>query len=649
MTLDLKDKLLENFTEYAEYVNNERAITYYYDGLKPVMRRVLYSMYKMKLKPEGQAKKCASIVGQVMAYHPHGDSGIYNALVRSAQDFSLLHPIIQGTGNLGTIDMPPAAMRYTEAKVSKVGWSLVEGLSDKTVPMIDNYDGTEQEPLFLPVPFPYLLVNGTSGIGVGMAASVPSHNLEDVIDATTHLIFNPDAPVEEVIKILKGPDFNSGCDIVNKDDFISIYKTGRGGFRMRSKFSITARQIRATNLPYRTSGAKRVEQINNAQARGELTFVREVIDMGGDVETLLIDINTKDTDMAIRELCRVSDLEKTFSLDLSVVMDGPKRVSLMDFFAAWIKTHKSLNRKKIIQDKEQAEARLHVLEGLLRATRMLDEVIKTIRASEARAEAKDALVKLGFSVEQSEAILEMKLARLTRLNELTLIKESEELNSSIEYWFSLLTNEDSFNEYVAHNMSLYKKMAQPRKSKLTQNVFAKVLKEVDSRFSVNFIKSKHKALVSEGASSKGINGDSTSPVYLLSDNSIVPVKNAKEAVIPKVFAVLDTGEDFVLHFSEDGYVKKTNIDKLKTSRKAIVAKQDKVIAVLTGKESTERYVLLTLNDGKQVQFTVQDISPTGRNARGVSAVKLESGQIVAKVEWTDKLDGVQVGRNKVVK
>ena len=255
MTLDLKDKLLENFTEYAEYVNNERAITYYYDGLKPVMRRILYSMYKMKLKPEGQAKKCASIVGQVMAYHPHGDSGIYNALVRSAQDFSLLHPIIQGTGNLGTIDMPPAAMRYTEAKVSKVGWSLVEGLSDKTVPMIDNYDGTEQEPLFLPVPFPYLLVNGTSGIGVGMAASVPSHNLEDVIDATTHLIFNPDAPVEEVIKILKGPDFNSGCDIVNKDDFISIYKTGRGGFRMRSKFSITARQIRATNLPYRTSGA----------------------------------------------------------------------------------------------------------------------------------------------------------------------------------------------------------------------------------------------------------------------------------------------------------------------------------------------------------------------------------------------------------
>ena len=649
MAINLEEKLLENFTEYAEYVNNERAITFYYDGLKPVMRRALYTMYNMKLKPEGQTKKCATVVGKILEFHPHGDVGVYNAVVRSAQDFSLLIPIIEGMGNFGSLDMPPAAMRYTEAKISQLGWTLVKGLEDKIVPMVPNYDGTTEEPVFLPVPFPYLLVNGTSGIGVGMAASVPSHNLDDVINTTVFLLLNPNASVEEVVTKLKGPDFSSACQIVNKEDFTSVYESGRGGFKMRAKFTITGNQIKATNLPYHVSGGKILEQLNSAQLKGELTFVKEVIDMSSEEEMVLINIATKDTDMAIRELCRVSDLEKTFSLDLSVVMDTPRRVGIMEFLNAWIETHKRLNRKKLEQERTAAEARLHILDGLLKATKMMDEVIKTIRNSEDRAAAKSALIELGFSALQSDAILDMKLVRLTKLNELTLLKEAEDLRELVKYLTFLLENEGEFNLYLAKKMEEYKSLAKPRKSPITQNVFAKVAKEVDSRFSVSFNKAKKKVLVSPGFSSTDFNGDNSSPVYVLTENSVVPIKNAKETVIGNVFDVLSPNVDYALHISEDGYIKKTKASDLKVSRKAIIAKQDKVVAALLGKENEKRYVLLTLSDGKQIQFTVNDINATGRNARGVIAVKLAPNQTVVKAEWTEKLPNVFTGRNKIAK
>lgn len=649
MALNLEETLLENFTEYAEYVNNERAIAYYYDGLKPVMRRALYTMYSMKLKPEGQTKKCATIVGKIMEYHPHGDSGIYNAVVRSAQDFSLLLPIIEGMGNFGSLDMPPAAARYTEAKISPLGWALVEGLSDKIVPMIPNYDGTTEEPVFLPVPFPYLLVNGTSGIGVGMAASIPSHNLDDVINTTTHLLLNPNSSIEEIVSRLNGPDFGSGCEIVNKADFVSAYETGRGGFKMRAKFSVAGNQIKATNLPYHVSGAKILEQLNLAQANGDLSFVKEVIDMSGEEEVVLINISTKDTDMAIRELCRASDLEKVFSLDFSVVLDTPRRIGLIEYLNSWILMHKELNRKRLNQDRDLAESRLHILDGLLKATKMMDEVIKTIRASEDRAAAKTALVGLGFSILQSEAILDMKLARLTKLNELSLIKEADDLKEKIKYFTLLLESENDFNQYLAKNMVSYKPLSKVRKSLISQNVFAKIVKEVDTRFSVNFIKNKNKVLISEGYSSKEINGDSSSPVYVLSGNSVVPIKNAKEPVVAEVFSIVEPSTEYSLHISEDGYIKKTNLADLKVSRKAIITKQDKVVAALIGSKNEKRYVLLTLNDGKKIQFTVSDIKATGRNARGVIAVKLEEGQKVVNAEWTEKLSNVSIGRNKFAK
>lgn len=649
MILNLEDKLLENFTEYAEYVNNERAIAYYYDGLKPVMRRALYTMYNMKLKPEGQTKKCATVVGKILEFHPHGDVGVYNAVVRSAQDFSLLLPIIEGMGNFGSIDMPPAAMRYTEAKISPAGWALVEGLEDKIVPMAPNYDGTTEEPVFLPAPFPYLLLNGTSGIGVGMAASIPSHNLTDVINATTYLILNENATIEQIVAQLKGPDFNSACEIVNKEDFISIYEKGHGSFKMRAKFTITGSQIKATNLPYHVSGGKILEQLTEAQSRGEATFIKEVIDMSSQEEMVLINISTKDTDMAIRELCRLSDLEKSFSLDLSVVMESPVRVGLMELLTAWVETHQRLNTKKLEQDRAKAEARLHILDGLLRATKMMDEVIKCIRGSEDRAAAKSGLVGLGFSELQSDAILDMRLAKLTKLNELTLIKESDELRELVNRLTSLLTDKVAFNQYLVNQMEQYKKLAKPRKSAITQNVFAKIVKETDTRFSINFIKAKNKALISEGFTSNAINGDSGSPVYVLSGNSVVPVKNAKETVIPDVFEIVEPSTEYVLHVSEDGYIKKTKISDLRVSRKAVVAKQDKVVAALLGKKGEKRYILLTLNDGKQVQFTVDDINATGRNARGVIAVKLTPAQKVVSAKWNEKLPNVFTGRNKFVK
>lgn len=651
MSLNLEKKLLDNFTEYADYVNNERAIVHYYDGLKPVLRRILFTMYQMGLTPDKQTKKCATIVGKTLEFHPHGDSGVYNALVRATQDFSLLIPLLTGMGNFGSLDMGPAAMRYPEAKISPFGMSLVTGLKDKIVPMVPNYDGTIEEPAFLPVPFPHLLVNGTSGIGVGMAASMPSHNLADVIDMVSYAILNPEASTSELVDLLKGPDFSSGCDIVNKNDFKEIYSKGSGSFKMRAKFTVTGSQISATNLPYKTSGAKILEQLNNAVERGECGFIKEVFDLSGTNQEVLIDISTKDTEKAIQELCRVSDLEKAFSLDFSVVLDSPRRINLRDYLEAWVRTHKELTRQKLIQEKEKAMARLHILEGLLKATKMMDEVIKTIRQSEDRGEAKQALAELGFTILQAEAILEMKLARLTRLNELTLQKEAEELRQEVEDLIDLLEKEAKFNRHLVVEMEKYKKLAAPRKSALIQKTFVKINKEVDSKFNLTLVRNKKKVLISEGFSSKAVNGDAKSPVYILHADSVTPVKNAKETVIADAWEILDSKALYTLHFSEDGYVKKTKASDLKTSRKAIVAKQTKVVSVLLTdrEEDKDLYVLLTLNNGKQIQFNIDDINPTGRNTRGVIAVKLDEGETVVDAIWTKKVPDIQVGRNKKIK
>lgn len=651
MNLDIDKQLLGNFTEYADYVNNERAITHYYDGLKPVMRRSLYTLHKMGLTPEKQTKKFATVVGKVMEYHPHGDSGIYNAMIRGAQPFSNLIPIIHGSGNIGSLDMGPAAMRYTEVKLTPFGHSLVKGLKDKIVPMVPSYDGTEVEPSFLPVPVPYLLVNGSSGIGVGMAASIPSHNLVNVIDMTSHYILNPSASTSDLVDILQGPDFSSGCDIVNKEDFKGIYTKGSGGFKMRAKFSITGSQITASNLPYKTSGSRILEQLNAAQDRGECTFIREVIDMSSEEEVVLINVSTKDMDFAIKEICRASDLEKTFSLDFSVVLESPRRVTLLDFTESWVRTHKELNRQRLKQEEQIALARLHILEGLLKATKMMDEVIKTIRASQDTSTAKMALISLGFSEPQSKAILDMKLAKLTKLNELSLEKEAGELDEEVLNLQSLLNNEDAFNLYLIEEMSSYKKMASPRKSKLTQNVFAKAVKSVDTNFHVVYNKAKMKAIITGGVSSKAINGNASSPIYILHENKVTPIKNAKDPVITSVWDVIDSSTLYALHFSEDGFVKKTRIEDLKTSRTAIVAKQDKVVSVLitSSEQNSDMYVLLTLNNGKNVQFNIDDINSTGRNARGVGAVKLNVGEKVESAVWSQKIKDVPVGRNKKLK
>ena len=645
MNLNLEEKLLDNFTEYADYVNNERAITHYYDGLKPVLRRTLYTMYNMGLTPEKQTRKCATIVGQILSYHPHGDSGVYNALVRAAQDFSLLVPVITGMGNFGSLDMGPAAMRYTEAKLSKFGYTLVEGLKDKVVPMVPNYDGTTEEPLYLPVPIPYLLVNGTSGIGVGMAASIPSHNIKDVVEMTAYFVDHPDATTEELVAKLKGPDFSTGCEIVNKEDFVNIYEQGSGSFKMRAKFSITGNQITATNLPYKVSGAKVYEQVMNAQERGECGFVKTIIDMSTGEEVVIFEVTGKDTDMMIRELCRVSDLEKSFPMDFSVVLETPQKINLRTYLQKWVETHKAINTKDLKNQEAKARARRLIVEGFLKAILGMDEIVKIIRGSENRAEARANLMELGFREVQANAILDMRLASLTKLSGVELEKEHQNLCFELDRILELLEDEGEFNKYIIKKMDKVNPFAAPRKTTLTQNVFPKLIKAIDTNF--NLVVKKDKAYILEGVSTKGLNGDSSNPIYLLTGNEVLPVKSAKESIISGIWGAVDPKTKFVYHISEDGFIKKTKVKDLFTSRKAIVAKQDKVIEVLQT-DTDDKYVLLTLSDGKSVQFKVDDINPTGRNARGVIAVKLEDDQKVVSAVWSNKVPGVPVGRNKRV-
>jgi len=475
--IKLKDALEERYLAYALSTIMHRALPDVRDGLKPVHRRILYAMRELRLDPEGGYKKCAKIVGEVMGnYHPHGDQAIYDALVRLAQDFAVRYPLVDGQGNFGNVDGDnAAAMRYTESRLTNVAALLLEGINENTVDFRPTYDGSNQEPVVLPANFPNLLANGTSGIAVGMATSVPPHNVEELLNAALHLIKHPNAHIEKLVEFVPGPDFPTGGVIVEpREAILEAYKTGRGGFRLRARWEKEeggrgTYQIVVTEVPYQVQKAKLVERIAELINDKKLPLLGDVRDESAETVRLVLEPKSRSVDplLLMESLFRLTELEVRFSLNMNVLTGQvPGVLSLRDVLRRWLEHRQVVLVRRSKFRLENIEHRLEVLDGYLIAYLNIDEVIRIVRFED---DPKAKLIKrFKLSEVQADAVLNLRLKSLSKLQEVEIQAELDKLSKERRGLNSLLKHEDEqwaeIAEQIKASRETYgKKTAQGRR------------------------------------------------------------------------------------------------------------------------------------------------------------------------------------------
>ena len=467
----------ESFLEYAYSVIYSRALPDARDGLKPVHRRILHQMVEMGLRPERGHVKSARVVGEVMGkLHPHGDGAIYDALVRMAQNFSMRLPLIDGHGNFGSLDAGPAAMRYTEAKLAPAAMAMVDEADEETVDFGANYDGQLLEPLVLPAAFPNLLVNGGSGIAVGMATNMAPHNLGEVIAATRHLIENPKATLKQLMKFVPGPDFPTGGELHGLDGVAEAYATGKGSFQIRAtveigKVSSRKQGLTITELPFTVGPEKVVEKISALVKSKKVQGISDIIDLsdGQNGTRVVIEIkNGYEPEKVLEQLYKLSPLEDQFAINAVALVDGkPRTLGLKELLEVFIDHRIEVVRRRSSYRKRKSEERLKLVEGLLKAIVDIDKVVKIIRGSDDANIAKASLMKT-FKLDDDQAtyILDMPLRRLTKVSKIELDKESADLKSGIKALTALLGSEEAIRTQVATELTdLEKRFATPRRTR----------------------------------------------------------------------------------------------------------------------------------------------------------------------------------------
>ncbi|MEX2803920.1 DNA topoisomerase IV subunit A [Streptococcus sp. H31] len=476
--MSLEDIMGERFGRYSKYIIQERALPDIRDGLKPVQRRILYSMNKDGNTHDKGFRKSAKSVGNVMGnFHPHGDSSIYDAMVRMSQDWKNGETLIEMHGNNGSMDGdPPAAMRYTEARLSEIAGFLLQDIDKKTVPWAWNFDDTEKEPTVLPAAFPNLLVNGATGISAGYATDIPPHNLAEVINAAIYMIDHPKAKLDKLMEFLPGPDFPTGAIIQGKDEIRKAYETGKGRIVVRSKTDIEnlrggRQQIIATEIPYEVNKAFLVKRIDDIRLNNKVPGIAEVRDES-DRDGLRIAIELKkeaDAQTILNYLFKYTDLQVNYNFNM-VAIDHytPRQVGLIPMLSSYIAHRKGIIVARSKFDKEKAEKRLHIVEGLIRVISILDDIIALIRASENKADAKENLkVSYDFSEEQAEAIVNLQLYRLTNTDIVTLENEEEELRERITTLKAIIADEATLYRVMKSELrEVKKKFAKPRLTEL---------------------------------------------------------------------------------------------------------------------------------------------------------------------------------------
>ncbi|RKO65506.1 DNA gyrase subunit A [Desulfofundulus salinus] len=691
--IDINEEMKHSYLDYAMSVIVGRALPDVRDGLKPVHRRILYAMHQLGLTPDRPHRKSAHIVGEVMSkFHPHGDMAIYDALVRMAQDFASRYPLVDGHGNFGSVDGDaPAAMRYTEARMARITMAMLADIEKNTVDFIPNYDGSTEEPKVLPARIPNLLVNGSSGIAVGMATNIPPHNLGEVIDGVIKLIDNPDITIPELMQVIKGPDFPTGGKIMGRQGIREAYQTGRGAIKVRAQATVEKigggkNAIIVHELPFMVNKArliekiaelvreKKIDGITDLRDESDRRGMRIVIELRRDVKPQVI----------LNQLYKHTQMQETFGVIMLALVDGqPQVLNLRQMLGHYLEHQKEVVVRRTRFDLDKAEARAHIVEGLRIALDHIDEVINTIRASRTVEIAKNALMeKFGLSEKQAQAILDMRLQRLTGLERDKLEEEYKELLDRIAYLRGVLADERKVLQIIKDELTeMRQKFADPRRT---------VISDEDTTLEAEDLIPEEEVVItitnqgyikrmpldtyrSQKRGGRGITAMGTKEedfvrhlfitsthhyflffsnrgkVYRLKVHEIPEAgRQAKGTALvnliyigqqERITAVIPVREFsnglYLFMATRFGVVKKTELEQFDTSRRdGIIAikldEQDELVEVklTSGREE----IIIGTNQGLAIRFPEEEVHPYGRTARGVKGITLQPGDTVVAMD-----------------
>ncbi|WP_411100437.1 DNA topoisomerase (ATP-hydrolyzing) subunit A [Streptomyces sp. x-45] len=697
LDIDVVDEMQGSFLEYAYSVIYSRALPDARDGLKPVHRRIVYQMNEMGLRPERGYVKCARVVGEVMGkLHPHGDASIYDALVRMAQPFSMRVPLVDGHGNFGSLgnDDPPAAMRYTECRMAEAAGLMTESIDEDTVDFAPNYDGQEQEPVALPAAFPNLLVNGASGIAVGMATNMPPHNLREVIAAARHLIRHPNADLDALMKHVPGPDLPTGGRIVGLPGIRDAYETGRGTFKIRATVSVetvTARRkgLVVTELPFAVGPEKVISKIKDLVGSKKLQGIADVKDLTDRAHGLRLVIEIKNgfvPEAVLEQLYKLTAMEESFGINNVALVDGqPLTLGLKELLEVYLDHRFTVVRRRSEFRRSKKRDRLHLVEGLLTALVDIDEVIRLIRSSENSAQAKQRLMeRFSLSDVQTQYILDTPLRRLTKYDRIELESEKDRLNAEIEELTRILDSDAELRKLVSAELAaVAKKFGTDRRTTLLESggtpVAAVPLQVADDPCRVLLSSTgllartagdeplvteagakrvKHDLIVSAvPATARGEVGVVTSAGRLLRVNVVdlpqlpesMPTPNLAGGAPLAEFVSLEDDEDVVCLTTldesspglaigtEQGVVKRVVPDypSHKDELEVITLKEgDRIVGGVELSTGDEDLVFIT-DDAQLLRYQASQVRPQGRPAGGVAGVKLADGAKVISFTAVD--------------
>ncbi|HDA6699095.1 TPA: DNA topoisomerase IV subunit A [Staphylococcus aureus] len=697
--LSLEDVLGDRFGRYSKYIIQERALPDVRDGLKPVQRRILYAMYSSGNTHDKNFRKSAKTVGDVIGqYHPHGDSSVYEAMVRLSQDWKLRHVLIEMHGNNGSIDNdPPAAMRYTEAKLSLLAEELLRDINKETVSFISNYDDTTLEPMVLPSRFPNLLVNGSTGISAGYATDIPPHNLAEVIQATLKYIDNPDITVNQLMKYIKGPDFPTGGIIQGIDGIKKAYESGKGRIIVRSKVEEETlrngrKQLIITEIPYEVNKSSLVKRIDELRADKKVDGIVEVRDET-DRTGLRIAIELKkdvNSESIKNYLYKNSDLQISYNFNMVAISDGrPKLMGIRQIIDSYLNHQIEVVANRTKFELDNAEKRMHIVEGLIKALSILDKVIELIRSSKNKRDAKENLIEVyEFTEEQAEAIVMLQLYRLTNTDIVALEGEHKELEALIKQLRHILDNHDALLDVIKEELNEIKKKfkserlslieAEIEEIKIDKEVMVPSEEVILSMTRHGYIKrTSIRSYNASGVEDIGLkDGDSLLkhqevntqdtvlvftnkgrylfiPVHKLADirwkelgqhvSQIVPIE--EDEVVINVFNEKDFNTDaFYVFATQNGMIKKSTVPLFKTTRfnKPLIAtkvkENDDLISVMRFEK--DQLITIITNKGMSLTYNTSELSDTGLRAAGVKSINLKAEDFVVMTEGVSENDTI---------
>ncbi|MFV0259068.1 MAG: DNA gyrase subunit A [Acidimicrobiales bacterium] len=685
--IEIQSEMEQSFLEYAMSVIISRALPDARDGLKPVHRRILWSMFDAGHRPDRGHVKCATVVGDVIGkYHPHGDSAIYDALVRMGQDFSLRHTLIDPHGNFGSPDDPPAAYRYTECRLTNLAMELLADIDEDTVDFAPNFDGKHEEPVVLPSRFPNLLVNGSQGIAVGMATNIPPHNLRETVDAAIHLIDHPDATPDDLMQFVRGPDFPTRGQILGRVGIRDAYRSGRGSIRMRAVAEILEvgnhHQIVVTEVPYQTSVDQIARKTAELVERGDLSGLREIRNESAKGKTRLVFDLKRDANplVVLNNLYKHTPMQSTFSVNMVALVDGiPRTLNLRDALVAYVGHQREVIRRRSEYRLQRARDRAHLVEGLLKALDLIDQIIATIRASEDRPAARAALMSepFEFSEVQANYILDMQLGRLTRLARIELETELDDLQGVITELEAILADPLRLDTVIKEEMSaIADEHATPRLTELVNDPGELDIEDliddedlVVTLSSTGYVKSvSAEEFRTQGRGGRGVTGaklkddaddivthllHTSAHAYLLFFSNQGRVYRLKAHEIPvssrtsrgmalvnllqlqgeeRIQAIIDTRDyetnRFLFFATRQGRVKKTLFTAYDSSlRGGLIAIRlndgDELVSVVPTNGSDD--IFMASRRGQALRFSEDDVRPMGRTAAGVQGMKFRDG------------------------